>query len=430
MRTLESTTPAPDRFLSAHKAGFLDRLFSSLFVRELECLCEGSVTVTFPDGSIRRFGSAGSPLETQIRINEWRAFGRLILGGDLGAAEAYADGDWEATDLVKLVRIFIANSGRFDRDTPLVAVRNLWERVRHATRRNTRHGSKKNIVAHYDLGNEMYQLFLDESMVYSCALFEENGESLERAQQRKLMRVAELARLSPGLHVLEIGCGWGAFAILAAKLFGCRVTGLTLSREQAEWARRRVKEEGVEDLVTIELKDYRALAGSGCLFDRVVSIEMLEAVGYEYLGTYFRSVDAFLGSGGVAVIQFISIPDARHERLLRRPDFIKRHIFPGSHIPSVGAVAAAIARSSRLSIESLDSIGPHYAETLRRWRVRFLENRGQIARLGYPESFLRMWEYYLAYCEGGFASRFVNDFQMVLSRAGNQSLGPIPAYQG
>lgn len=407
--------------------GVLDRLSARLVLSALEGLEGGSVLLSLPDGTVRRFGpEAARPIRLTAR--SWKPLRALVLGGDLGAAEAFLDGEWTTDDLPGLVRLFVANAALFDRETWLTRVADAGNRLLHALNRNTRAGSRRNIRAHYDLGNDLYRLFLDPSMTYSCALFETGNETLEEAQERKLRRIAEKARIRPGDHVLEIGCGWGSFACLAAREYGARVTGVTLSLEQAAWARERVEREGLSDRVELRLVDYRDLPGEGKSYDRVVSIEMLEAVGYRFLPTYFEAVDRLLAPEGIAVIQAITVPDDRHERLLRRPDFIQKHVFPGSHCPSVGAVAAAVAARSRLLIHHLEDVGAHYAETLRRWRSAFLANLPRVRELGYDERFVRLWDFYLAYCEGAFASRHVGDVQLVLTRSGNRALGPVPGY--
>ncbi|MBK6405605.1 MAG: class I SAM-dependent methyltransferase [Holophagales bacterium] len=405
--------------------GALDRIATRLVLRALEGLEGGSVVLTLPDGTARRFGREGArPI--RLEAHSWGPLRALVLGGDLGAAEAYLDGEWSTDDLPGLVRLFVANATLFDRETWLTRVASAGNRLFHALNRNTRAGSRRNIRAHYDLGNDLYRLFLDPSMTYSCALFETGRETLEEAQRSKLRRIAEKARIRPGDHVLEIGCGWGSFACLAAQEFGARVTGITLSAEQALWARERVEREGLSDRVEIRLVDYRDLPAEGKTYDRVVSIEMLEAVGYRYLPGYFETVDRLLAPEGIAVIQSITVPDDRHERLLRRPDFIQKHVFPGSHCPSVGAIASAVAARSRLLIHHLEDVGAHYAETLRRWRAAFLANLPRVRELGYDERFVRLWDFYLSYCEGGFATRHLGDVQLVLTRSGNRALGPVP----
>ena len=416
-----SDSLAPD----SSAPGALDRIATRLVLGALEGLDGGAILLRLPDGTTRRFGREGArPIH--LVAHSWRPLRALVLGGDLGAAEAFLDGEWSTDDLPGLVRLFVANAPLFDRETWLTRVAGAGNRLLHALNRNTRAGSRRNIRAHYDLGNDLYRLFLDPSMTYSCAFFETGRETLEEAQEKKLRRIAEKARIRPGDHVLEIGCGWGSFACLAANKFGARVTGITLSAEQAAWARARVEREGLSDQVEIRLVDYRDLPAEGKTYDRVVSIEMLEAVGYRYLPEYFETVDRLLGPEGIAVIQSITVPDDRHERLLRRPDFIQKHVFPGSHCPSVGAIASAVAARSRLLIHHLEDVGAHYAETLRRWRGAFLANLPRVRELGYDERFVRLWDFYLSYCEGGFATRHLGDVQLVLTRSGNRALGPVP----
>jgi len=416
--SLSPRAPAP---------GALDRLATRLVLGALERIEGGAVLLTLPDGTTRRFGREDA---RPIRLvpHGWRPFRALVLGGDLGAAESYLDGEWSTDDLPGLVRLFAANASLLDRETWLMRVARAGDRLLHARNRNTRAGSRRNVRAHYDLGNDLYRLFLDPSMTYSCALFETGRETLEEAQRRKLRRIAEKARVRPGDHVLEIGCGWGSFACLAAKELGARVTGITLSAEQAAWARERVAREGLSDRVGIRLADYRDLPAEGKTYDRVVSIEMLEAVGERYLPSYFETVDRLLAPEGIAVIQAITVPDERYARYRRRPDFIQKHVFPGSHCPSVGAIAAAVAARSRLLVHHLEDVGAHYAETLRRWREAFLADLPRVRQLGYDERFARLWDFYLAYCEGAFAARYVGDVQLVLTRAGNRGLGPVPGY--
>lgn len=412
---------------AASAPGVLDRLAARLVLSALEGLEGGALLLTLPDGSARRFGDgAARPIRVVARSH--RPLRALVLGGDLGAAEAYLDGEWWTDDLPGLVRLFVANAALFDRETWLNRLAAAGNRVLHALNRNTRAGSRRNVRAHYDLGNELYRVFLDPSMTYSCAFFETGEETLEEAQAGKLRRIAGKARIRPGDHVLEIGCGWGSFACLAARELGARVTGVTLSTEQADWARERVAREGLAGRVEIRLADYRDLPAEGRTYDRVVSIEMLEAVGYRYLPAYFEAVDRLLAPGGIAVIQSITVPDDRHARLLRRPDFIQKHVFPGSHCPSVGAIAAAVAARSRLMVHDLEDVGAHYAETLRRWRAAFLAGLPRVRELGYDARFVRLWDFYLAYCEGAFAARHIGDVQLVLTRSGNRALGAIPGY--
>jgi cyclopropane-fatty-acyl-phospholipid synthase len=279
--------------------------------------------------------------------------------------------------------------------------------------RNTRAGSRRNISAHYDLGNEFFRLFLDETLMYSCALFERPEMTLAQASTAKLDAICHKLALGPQDHVLEIGTGWGGFALHAAGRYGCRVTTTTISRSQHALACERVRAAGLEDRVNVILEDYRDLKGN---YDKLVSIEMIEAIGHQYFGEFFRRCEQRLVPGGQMLLQSITIADRHYARARDEVDFIKRYIFPGCCIPAVSALAQAMADASDLRIVHLEDIGPHYATTLARWRDNFLANLDQVRGLGYPESFCRMWEFYLSYCEGGFAERALGDVQMLLTR--------------
>jgi len=386
--------------------------------RALEAVERGSLRLHLPDGRAFQFGRTGEDPSATLSVRDWRFFRRLAVSGDVGAGESYVDGDWDADDLVSVVRVFAANAERLasaSSGSPLLA---LVDRVRHLARANSRPGARRNIAAHYDLSNDFYRLWLDPGMVYSCALFSHPECSLEDAQRTKLERVAALVGLGPGMRVLEIGCGWGAFLELVARDHGCDAVGLTLSAEQARFARQRLARAGVSDRARVELLDYRDVSGT---FDAVVSIEMLEAVGHAHLARYFAAVERLLAPGGRAAIQTITIPDHRYDSYRRRPDFIQKHVFPGGHLPSVGAIAAAVA-PTHLVVERLESFGPHYAETLRRWRRAFLDRRREVAALGFDRRFQRLWDYYLAYCEGAFAEGMVDVVQLVLARPGQRPL--------
>jgi len=355
-------------------------------------------------------------LRSCVRIHDPAFYRRTALNGSVGAAESYMDGLWDCDDLVALVRILVRNRARLDamERGPArlgAAVMRAWASLR----RNTQGGSRRNIAAHYDLGNEFFRLFLDDNLMYSSALFESEREPLEAASQRKLERICEKLELSPRTSVIEIGSGWGGFALYAASHYGCHVTTTTISHEQYQLARSRVAAAGLAERVQVLLADYRSLSGR---YDRLVSIEMIEAIGHQYLDRYFRKVGELLADDGMALIQAITIEDHRYRQALRSVDFIKRHIFPGSFIPSISAMLAAITRTSDLKLFNLEDIGPSYALTLRAWRERFLQRRDQVRSLGYPERFIRMWEFYLAYCEGGFIERATGDVQMLLTRPG------------
>lgn len=376
-------------------------------------LREGSLTVIEGDQG-QTFGQAGDPLRATIRVLDASAWKQMALGGSVGCAEAWMDGLWDCDDPVALVRIFVRNRDILDgMEGGLAQLAGTVLRWWHARRRNTRDGSRRNIAAHYDLGNEFFELFLDPSLMYSSAIYVRPEDSLEQAQQRKLDRICRKLELQAGQRVVEIGTGWGGFAIHAARHYGVQVTTTTISRRQHELAKERVAAAGLSDRITLLLEDYRDLRGQ---FDRLVSIEMIEAIGHQYLGTYFRQVGNLLKPDGAALIQAITIEDHRYLRALKEIDFIKRHIFPGSFIPSVSAMLTAAARSSDLKLGHLEDIGPSYALTLRAWRERFLEQLAQVRAQGYSEAFIRMWHWYLAYCEGGFLERSIGDVQMLLCK--------------
>jgi cyclopropane-fatty-acyl-phospholipid synthase len=353
-------------------------------------------------------------LHATMWVRDPAFYRQLALGGSVGAGEAFMDGCWECSDLTALVRILVRNRALLDAMEGGFARLAGWlMRAAHVFARNTRGGSRRNIASHYDLGNELFALCLDESMMYSAAIFASPTESLESAQWRKLDRICRKLQLGPGDHVIEIGSGWGGFAIHAARHHGCRVTTTTISREQYEYASRRVHAAGLADRVTLLQRDYRDLTGS---YDKLVSIEMVEAIGHQYLDTYFAKCAALLKQDGMALIQAITIEDHRYEMALKSVDFIKRHVFPGSFIPSVSVLQSAMARSSDLRLFNLEDIGPSYALTLRHWRERFRARLDEVRTLGYPERFIRLWEFYLCYCEGGFIERSIGDVQMLLTR--------------
>jgi cyclopropane-fatty-acyl-phospholipid synthase len=390
-----------------------------LILRALEGLDRGRLEVTTPDGTVSEFGGPpGSGPEVRVRVHNWAFFRRMLLDGDTGVGESYIRGEWEADDLVGLIRLAIANTESLEAATPLAWFGRALDLLRHRLRGNTISGSRRNIQQHYDLSNEFFALFLDPSMTYSCGFFVNSDDSLEQAQLNKYRRIAEKARLAPYDRVLEIGCGWGGFAEFAAREYGCQVTGITISEEQARYARERMRRAGLHDRVSIELVDYRQMSGR---FDKIVSIEMLEAVGHEYLSVFFGKLDELLEPDGLAVVQVITIPDQRYSAYRRRPDYIQKFVFPGGHLPSLQAMVDAVAGHTGLSFDGLENIGTHYAETLRRWRLGFLERADKVRSLGFDDAFIRRWEYYLAYCEGGFADRYIYNLQFVLSRAANRA---------
>jgi cyclopropane-fatty-acyl-phospholipid synthase len=408
-------TPRHPMTIGLPPPSLTDRIGRAGFLRFLNQLQEGGLVLRTPDGNERFFGDWNSPNRKELVVLDYKFFRRLVKDGDIGFGESYMAGEWTSNDLTGLLRLFVENRRLLQSKTVIRSgVARLASRMRHALRRNTLRGSRKNIQEHYDLGNDFYRLFLDqETMFYSCAHFESETDSLKDAQLRKAHDLIRKADLKEDEHVLEIGCGWGGFAIEAVKQTGCRVTGITLSEEQLKLARERVESEGLSDRITFELIDYRHVEGS---FDKIVSIEMLEAVGHEYFGTFFATCDRLLKPDGKAVLQVITIPDERYEQYRRRTDWIQKHIFPGGLLPSVPILRKAMEQASTLRITDLEDIGPHYAPTLAEWRKRFTAHHEKLLELGYDDVFQRKWIYYFSYCEAGFATRYIGNHQLVLER--------------
>jgi len=372
------------------------------------------------------FGSADpdEPLRATVRILHEDAYRQMALGGSVGTAEALMDGAWESDDLVALVRIFVRNRDVLDGlEGGMARIAKAALRLWHERRRNTRDGSRRNIAAHYDLGNDFFGLFLDESLMYSCAVYAHPTDTLESAQFLKLNRICQKLDLQPGQRVVEIGTGWGSFAIHAARHFGVTVTTTTISQRQHELATSRIEAAGLSDRIEVLLSDYRDLTGT---YDKLVSIEMIEAIGHQYLDVYFAKLSSLLKPEGAALIQAITIEDSRYSRALTDIDFIKRYVFPGSFIPSVSAMLGAVANGTNLKLTHLEDIGPSYALTLRAWRERFLAALPQVRSQGYSEAFIRMWNFYLAYCEGGFLERSIGDVQMLLAKPDNRRAQYLP----
>jgi len=347
---------------------------------------------------------------------------RVALKGSNGFAEAYVDGEWDTPDLVALLQIALENEPAMGRPVRGLGLVRVLDRLWHVVRANTRRGSRRNIAFHYDLGNDFYDLWLDPGMTYSSALYDTAGQSLVDAQDNKYRRLADSLGLRPGHHVLEIGCGWGGFAMMAARDYGCRVTAITLSEQQLRYAEDRVRRAGLADRVEVRLQDYRDVPGQ---FDRIASIEMFEAVGEERWPVFFDTVRERLKLGGIAALQVITIEGSRFEQYRRSADFIQRYIFPGGVIPSIQAISQQVARVTDLQIAHLEDMTAHYAETLRLWRERLLGAADRIRSLGRDEAFLRCWEFYFAYCEGGFRERRIGDVQMLLVKPGVGPLAPL-----
>ncbi|HSB39399.1 MAG TPA: cyclopropane-fatty-acyl-phospholipid synthase family protein [Gaiellaceae bacterium] len=372
--------------------------------RALAHLEGGTLEVRLPGGGERRFGS-GPPVS--MEIHDARFFRRVATRGKVGLGESYTAGEWDSDDPVALFELLLRNAAAAARRHQVV--RRLLEARPRLSRRNGLLGARRNIAYHYDLGNELFGLMLDETMTYSCAVFERHGQPLADAQRTKYRRVCDKLGLGPHDRVLEIGCGWGGFARFAAEEHGCSVTGLTISAEQAALARDRTA--GLD--VRILEQDYRLHEGS---YTKVASIEMLEAIGERQFPTYFETIDRLLEPGGVACIQTILVPEERWDRYRKTPDWIERYVFPGCLIPSLGALSRALA-GSELELRDVDEIGPHYAETLRRWRTSFHERIAEVRELGHGPRFERTWDFYLAFCEAAFRTGTLRDAQLTLARA-------------
>ena len=412
-RTLESTLAAAEPY------GVLDRALRRRLLAQMGGLRECQLDVIDALGE----ATLGTPaahsdatLRASIEVLDPAFYRHVAANGSVGAGEAYMDGLWRSDDLVALMRMLVRNRDLLDAmEGGLARLGGTAMRAWHALKRNTRDGSRRNIAAHYDLGNDFFRLFLDENLMYSAAVFAHADESLETASTRKLDRICRKLALGPRDRVIEIGSGWGGFALHAARHYGCHVTTATISREQHVLATQRVRDAGLGERVEVLLKDYRDLEGR---YDKLVSIEMIEAIGHQYLDVYFGKLAALLEPHGVALVQAITIEDHRYAQALRAVDFIKRYIFPGSFIPSVSAMLAAAARASDLRLLQLEDIGPSYAQTLAAWRQRFHQHLPEVRALGYDERFVRMWDFYLAYCESGFRERSTGNAQMLLARPG------------
>jgi len=381
----------------------------------LQGMRHGSLTLHFPDGQMQRFGGEAAPHAT-LHLHNWNAFGAALKSGDIGFAESFIDGDWTTPDLTALLRVLVQNRTEVEQ-----AIFGSWwgqlaYRIKHWLNRNNRSNSKKNIHAHYDLGNAFYTRWLDPSMNYSSALFGGNlAQSLQQAQEAKVRRVLEQVGVQAGDRVLEIGCGWGALAEMATTGFGAHVTGVTLSTEQLAFAQERMQRLGVAEKADLRLQDYRDIQDAS--FDAVCSVEMIEAVGKEYWPTYFASVANLLKPGGRACIQSIVIDDALYARYINSTDFIQQYIFPGGCLPCP-SVFRAQAQAAGLQVEEEHAFGLDYAETLKRWREAFLQHRDEVLTLGFDKRFMHIWEFYLCYCEAAFMEKNIDVVQYTLRKPG------------
>jgi cyclopropane-fatty-acyl-phospholipid synthase len=419
--TLASTEPVPAKSTMTKAGGFYQRIV----LQALERMALGCLHVELPDGTVKVIGQEDAKMSARVRILNTRFFKRCVLYGDVGFGEAYVDGDWDTDDIMKVISWFILNlenspamSGSRARKF-LVNLLGWQNRIGHLLRPNSLDTSRRNISEHYDLGNNFYKLFLDPTMTYSSALFTSRTKNLKEAQISKYDRLCRQLKLQPGEHILEIGSGWGGFSLHAARNYGVWVTTVTISEEQFKYARELFQREALSERIDIKLQDYRLLTGK---FDKIVSIEMLEAVGNEYLETYFAKCHELLKPHGLLALQMITCPDSRHDSLRNSVDWIQKHIFPGSLLLSIHRVNEALYATGDLFLHDLKDLGLSYAETLKRWRMSFNENEAAVRVQGFDTRFIRKWNYYLSYCEAAFAMRNISVVQAVYTRPNNPTL--------
>ena len=418
MKTLTKTLPPEATPFSG-----TERIARQLVFGALDHLKFGRITVTEPDGTVRKFfGSENSDLHGVVKIHDPKFYARILSGGSRGVGEAYMSNEWDAEDLTAVFRIAAANKQMWQ------SLERGWARLTlptsrlfHWLRRNSRRQSRRNIAEHYDLGNEFFKLFLDPTMMYSCGVFETDADTMEQASNRKNDLICQKLRLQPSDHLVEVGTGWGGFALHAAKHYGCRVTTTTISKEQFELARERIRTAGLDNQIEVVQEDYRDLRGT---YDKLVSIEMIEAVGWENYRSYFESCANLLKPEGLMLVQAITVPDESFEEAKRHVDFIKRYVFPGGCLPSVEAMIAAARQVSDLQLIGLDDIGAHYVPTLQAWLKRFEANKGQIMQLGYDQRLIRLWRFYLCYSEAAFAERATSDVHALFARPGYRECIP------
>lgn len=399
--------------------GWFDRLCRKFTLNFLSQLRHGSITV-IEAGEAQQFGDADAELKTTITVTDPAFYQKLVLAGSVGGGEAYIHGFWRCDNLTALVQIFARNLDVLDKmDSTWARLSRPMLKLLNFRNRNTISQSRRNIAAHYDLGNAMYQLFLDPSMMYSSAVYPTADSTLEQAQQHKLQQICERLQLKASDHLLEIGTGWGSMAIYAAQHYGCKVTTTTISQQQYDYTKARVAELGLQDKITLLFEDYRLLTGT---YDKLVSIEMIEAVGDDFLDNYFEKCSSLLKPDGIMVLQAITMVDHRYQQYVREVDFIKRYIFPGGCLPSISRMASAVANKTDLVIRQVQDIGFDYARTLKDWCDNFMAQRDAVHQLGYDDNFIRLWHFYLCYCEGGFRERATSAVHLVLSKPQNRSV--------
>ncbi len=409
--------------MPAHKLSLVSRnqqVARRLLFKHLAKIKRGSLLI-IEGGEVFRFGEATETAElvADIRVQNADIYTQVVFSGSIGSGESYMDACWTSSNLTNVIRLFVQNLDALDQmDAGQSWVGKLLLKAFHWFNRNSKQGSRKNISAHYDLGNDFFSLFLDPSLMYSSAVYPYPEAGLEEASRYKLDLICKKLELNAKDHLLEIGTGWGAMAIHAARHYGCRVTSTTISREQYEFARQRVAAAGLSEQITVLFEDYRELRGH---YSKLVSIEMIEAVGHEHYDTYFDLCSRLLADDGLMLIQSITIADQRYEQARGAVDFIQRYIFPGGCLPSIALLANKVAQRTDMNIVNLQEIGADYARTLKHWREAFLARLEEVRALGFDERFIRMWEFYLSYCEGGFIERSIGTVQLLMAKPNYRS---------
>ena len=400
-------------------------LFVKIVLGILQKMSKGTLNVVFPWGEELTFGNGDNTMSANIKITDERFFKKVVLYGDIGFGEAYVDGYWETDSITNVISWMILNvennpaiSGGSRRFSPISLLKYV-NKIYHRMNLNSKKGSRKNISSHYDLNNDFFRLWLDESMTYSSAIFKSEQTTLLEGQIEKYDRICRELKIKPSDHVLEIGCGWGGFSAYAAKNYGCSITAVTISKEQYDFAVKRIQDNGLSGQVEVLLKDYRDIEGQ---FDKVVSIEMIEAVGHEFLPAYFSKIDKLLKKDGAVALQAITSHDSNYRQLRNGVDWIQKHIFPGSLLPSIGIINEVVNKTSNMHLHSLKGFGYDYARTLKEWREKFNLRIDDIMQLKFDTEFVRKWNYYLSYCEAAFKMRNINVVQLVYTRPNNRNL--------
>ena len=410
---------------ASEKAGRENKLYKKIVLGLLSGMKKGQLNVTFPDGDIQSFGGGDRSVSANIKINNNRFFKRIVLYGDIGFGESYVDGDWDTENITNVISWMILNvennpaiSGTEKKYSPISILKSI-NRLVHKFKINSLNGSRRNISEHYDLNNDFFKLWLDESMTYSSGIFNKSDTNLHEAQIAKYERLCSELKIKQSDHILEIGSGWGGFSIYAAENYGCKITTITISEEQYKYVKNLIAGKKLENKVEVLLKDYREINGK---FDKIVSIEMLEAVGHEYFPKYFSKINELLKPDGAVGLQVITSHDSNYNQLRKSVDWIQKYIFPGSLLPSVGAINSAVNEKSNLYMHDLKNIGLSYSRTLREWRSKFNSRLNEVYRLNFDGAFVRKWNYYLSYCEAAFSMRNINAVQIIYTRPNNRNL--------